>query len=210
MFSAKPLQEKPANPRSSGCELRAHRQTRFPSLVNCTGSKNAALVPRAVWEGMDPDLVQIWRVIGDSTGLQKGTEMVRKSHQREPGFHQVLLRAATNCCARCNQLHRLRACRGAGQSIALACPSRTCPHFTHSLHLALLFSPHSKTFQEATSAPQVMLGRAFQDLLWQRAAAIAACLHCWNGTSLSSIFIKAKKSPNDSCVWSPMLAYSVT
>lgn len=68
MFSAKPLQEKPAHPRSLGCELRAHRQMRFPSLIDCTGSESAELVPRAVWEGMDPDLVQVWRLAGDSTG----------------------------------------------------------------------------------------------------------------------------------------------
>lgn len=33
---------------------------RFPSLIDCTGSESAELVPRAVWEGMDPDLVQVW------------------------------------------------------------------------------------------------------------------------------------------------------
>lgn len=86
-----------------------------------------------------------------------------ESHTRESlASTECCLEALTNCSAPCYQLHRLRACRGAGPGIALACPSRTRPHFMHSLHLALLFSPHSKTFQEATSAPQVTLGRAFQ------------------------------------------------
>lgn len=111
--------------------------------------------------------IQIWYRSGGWLGIAQDSRREPKrseSHTRESlASTECCLEAPTNCSAPCNQLHRLRARQGAEQGIALACPSRMHPHFMHSLHLALLFSPHSKTFQEATSAPQVTLGRAFQD-----------------------------------------------
>lgn len=173
MFSAKSLQGKTVYSISSDCEIWAHRQTRF-YLLTLLRLGILKLLPRTVLEVMKFSIwYRSWGWLGITVSQQKkivfsssswwpNTQQIRvlikythwngqkNSCQKEPGYCWMLPGLTNHSADFLTILTGLKYAAGSSRPVGALqwlAPATLCPILMCSLHLALLFSPHSITFR---------------------------------------------------------------